>query len=189
MTKKLVVTATHIHCVDPQDPFMDELYFITGSKAGSHTSETTRRVKKGFDKDVKVKLLEVDIDEHQITPVQITLWEQRAMRDNSNAAQMLESLSKQATDFAKGHLNGLSWPELVIQISAWLLENAGSFFKRIFRDDPLGSVEIVVPRVGQPGEKRDFPEKIDGEHRYHMKAQGKKGSFYHYVIDIVVEIK
>ena len=188
MTKKLKVTATRIHCLDPQDPFMDELYFITGSKAASYTSETTRRIKRGFNDAVEIKLLETDFDEKQITPVQVTVWEQRALRDNSKAAKVLESIAEQAVKFSKDHLSGLSWPELVAQVSSWLLENANSFFKRIFRDTPLGTAEIIVPRLGHKDEKQDFPEKIDGEYHYHLTAIGKKGSTYHYEIDLLVEI-
>ena len=189
MTKKLKVTATHIHCLDPQDPFTDELYFITGCKETSLTSETTRRIKRGFNEEVKIKLLDTKFDETQITPVQVTLWEQRALRDNGKAAEMLESISKQAVQFSNDHLKGLSRPELVVQVSSWLLENATSFFKRIFRDTPLGTAEITIPRPGQKDEKRDFPEKIDGKHHYHLTAKGDKGSTYLYEIDLLVEIE
>ena len=38
-------------------------------------------------------------------------------------------------------------------------------------------------------ERPDFPEIIDDEYRCHLKAEGKKGSYYHYVIDLSVVIK
>ena len=189
MSKQLTVTATRIRCHDPQDPFLDELYFITGSKEKSHTSVTKRKIRKGFDEPVKIELLKTEIDETGITPIQVTLWEQRALRDNSAAAKALQDNAAKAAKFAKEHFKGLAWPELVIQISGWLLDNAASFFKHIFRDSPLGTKEIVIPRVAAKDENHDFPASIDGQYQVHFTAEGHKGSYYHYDIDIAVVIE
>ncbi|MBN2529188.1 MAG: hypothetical protein JXR76_22555 [Deltaproteobacteria bacterium] len=188
MSKKVVVTATHIKCIDPQDPYLDELYFVTGTNRASFTSKTKRRISKGFDEDVQIELLKTEISDNVITPVLITLWEQRAFKDNGRIAKVIEEAAEKALKYAKRHLTGLSWPELAIKAGAWLLDHAVHFFKRIMKDSPLGFKEIVLPRVAGPGEAYDYPNSIEGETQYHFTAKGDKESFYHYEIDLMVKI-
>jgi hypothetical protein len=188
MTKQLKVFVTHIKCVNPQDPVADELYFITGAKDTSHTTDTIRHIRQGYDEKVKIELLKADMDEHTILPIQITLWEQRALRDNGKVAKALEEIANRATAYAKDNLGGLGWPTVAAKIATLILENAVSFFKHIFEDSPLGTKEIVVPRVAVPNEKLQYPKKIEGTETHKIEIKGKKESYYHYIIDVEVTI-
>ena len=188
MRKTLTVTATHIKCVDPQDPRRDEIYFISGTEDTSHTTDTKRRIKKGFDEDVSIKLLETRIDDETITPVEVTVWEQRALRDNSKVAKALEDISKKAGAFARKQGGGILWSTILLQVTGLLLENAGKLFKHVFRDSPLGTKEIVIPRVARPDENLDYPESIDGDHRFTFTVKGSDESYYHYEIEILATV-
>jgi hypothetical protein len=56
------------------------------------------------------------------------------------------------------------------------------------RDSPLGTKEIVLPRVAKPDEDLEYPESIDGERRYTFVVKGNEESYYHYVINVMVTV-
>lgn len=194
---KVEARLKRIHCLDPQDPIRDELYFVSafGSKESDSKSatKTIRGVKRGYNEKMNHLLIEGECNINDPAPIIVTLWEQRAMRDGGKIAKALEKIATQAIDFAKDFLDGKSGSgsdvtSLVIsagaQVGGYILDNIVSWSKRMFKDSVLGEKIIAFPV--QTDEKGNCKT---GTFNYQIKAKSTKRPTYDYVIDIDVIVK
>lgn len=177
--KRLIITVKEIICRDSQDPKYDEIYFVTATNNQSNISRTIRRIKDDTHNFYNMDIFDGNVDER--SPILITAVEQRAIKDNSIAAKMMEQLAAQGLDFAESWLkeNTTTTENVWAQIGEFLLTNLIGIVKLVFRDSPLLNKVITEP----------YLDGIDYPLTYTVKGKSDKRPTYDYEIKITVEYK
>lgn len=157
---------------------------------GGHDTATAteRGVKRGHDRHyTKLILAKGKCEENKADPIIITLWEQRAARDDGKVAKVLEDIAKAAIKYAKDHLADQPVSAIVVKIGGIILDSLVSVFKRIFHDSPLGTKNIPVPCRQEFDDNGTVINDGTGTFDYVIHAKGNNPS-YEYIIDIDVVI-
>jgi len=176
--KRLRIIVQKIVCKDPQDPRYDELYFVTATNKKSNVSSTIRRIGRGSTNPGEV-IFDDTVDEK--SPILITCIEQRAVKDNSVAAKMMERLAAQGVEFADGWLknNPTSPKNAWGEIGEFLLNSLISLVKLVFRDSPLLNKVITEP----------YKDDITYPVTYVMKGKSDSRPTYDYEIKFDITYK
>lgn len=176
--KHLKITVCKIICRDPQDPKYDELYFVTATDTISEISKTIRRIGQG-EKEVNEVIFDHEVNEK--SPILITAVEQRAVKDNSKAAKMMEQLAAQGINYAEDWLkeNTSTTENIWKQIGEFLLNSLIGIVKLVFRDSPLLNKVITEP----------YMDNISYPLVYTIKGKSDKRPTYDYEIKIIIEYR
>ncbi len=175
----LKIKVTNIKCNDPQDPRKDELYFITAVNQKCIVSQTIRGIKRGACLDLDEVIFDSYVEKD--TPIIITCMEQRGLKDNTLTADLLTNLADKGLKIAKSKLKMANSDSNDIwkQVGEYLLSNAVSIIKVMFRDTPLMTKVITEP----------YSEDIEYPITYVMKGKSDERPTYDYEILLSIEME